>query len=201
VHAEEETARLFRELPRLDLGIEARVQVGIRAQRAAKTERGAVEIALTRFRPDLPHAVSTPVLTVRFPMSVGMIADEIPGKDAADIAEGFLLRHSFGDRLTPAHEVIELVAAAAPTDDPRDRHAAQKIRGRLLVIFDAQIQAHTAAMCAFHNGFECSRPGAVPRRQNAADHRAQLLRIDRFHNTFLSSRNKKPLRRNARRGS
>jgi hypothetical protein len=176
---------------RLDLRVEPRVQRRVDHQRTAQAERRAVDEALLALPVRAPKVGAVRIrIAVRFPVPVGVIADQRVGEDGANVAQRVLRRHPFGDGLAPALEVIELVRAAAlPHHPPEPRRAAQVG----VEVLHAQIVAHRAAHLALQHRLLESRAPARCRRQDAADHGFDLV-------LFHTGKQKAPSTR-GRRGS
>jgi hypothetical protein len=174
VDALQQPARLIECRQALDLRIEPRMQFRIGAQGPAKAEDRAVAPALRA--PALllgirheRRAAPAP-FAVRLPMAVRVIADQRLRQNAANVVERFAGAHPLRDRLTPAHEVIELVAAAAVEDDVAQLHVAEKIRRRLFVIVDADFDVNRVPQRPFAGRLRSPRKLPVRRRKNAPDH-------------------------------
>jgi hypothetical protein len=177
VDPEEQPARCVRFLGAFDLRVQPAEEIGFCCERPAKRVNGGVVGAL-----QLPPAlftireVTAPLIAaVALPMGVGMIADQVARQDVPYIVEFLLSGLPCGEHRAPTQEVIELVGAAAPLHGRSVERIAAQVGGE--VAYAQPLPdgaAHAAVLGRFRPAW--SAPGF--RRENAADHRAQLLRID-----------------------
>src|SRR6478752_3698748 len=86
VHAGEQPPRLIERLSVFDRPVDPRVQFRVDAQCPPQAERRAVDEALRRLRARKVEAAK-PGATMRFPMSIRVIADERARQDGADVVE------------------------------------------------------------------------------------------------------------------